>query len=123
MADYDPNDNTTLGDILEQAVASLNARAGEISRGSVIAAPNVFSTAIDSAIRDLYLDSDELSNRLRHRAEMMRRRANEFDDIADDLSMTKYISVRGVLESFDEKLRSINTILDEHAHVEPKKVK
>lgn len=68
------------------------------------------------------IETEDRSQRLRHRAEMMRRRANEFDELADNLDKAVHYAISktdGVLAIVTE----IEDLLSRYAHIEPQKVK
>jgi len=70
----------------------------------------------------LHLEVDTLSSQLRHRAEMMRRRADEFDDMADSL-IDAYNQHSSKSNHIVTTCEDIKETLQEHAHIEPTKVK
>jgi len=62
------------------------------------------------------------AGRLRHRAHMMRMRADEFDKLADDLDRL-HDPMSEQVRRWDQHLEDVERLLKEHAHVEPKGIK
>jgi len=71
-------------------------------------------------LRDVDVQNDDVAGRLRHRATLMRQRADQFDQMAD-----KYreacASLESAVRSYDELSIRILRTLEEHKHVEPTK--
>jgi len=73
-------------------------------------------------LRDVGVSNDDLSGRLRHRAALMRQRADQFDEIADRYRDAHLKALETAVRSYDELTIQIQRLLDEHKHVEPTKV-
>lgn len=63
------------------------------------------------------------ADRLRHRATLMRQRADEFDEYADDIENNRIESVKEYVFTLMQHIHEIEAVLRKHAHVEPSKVK
>lgn len=87
-----------------------------------------FMIVKENAIReDIFLNSviaeyNSLQDRLRHRATMMRIRADEFDARADIIH-TKISTMCRFVESVVEHIKDTGVLLEQHAHIEPEVVK
>jgi hypothetical protein len=66
-------------------------------------------------------EAEDLVSQLRHRANMMRIRAEEFDVIADNLSKFSG-DLHGKVTTFSETFDNTKDILQAHAHINPTKV-
>lgn len=64
------------------------------------------------------LESQSISEQLRQRATMMRRRADEFDIIADDILRATNSLMRDA-KGFEESHKNALEILRAHAHIQP----
>jgi hypothetical protein len=73
-------------------------------------------------LRDVGVSNDDLAGRLRHRAALMRQRADQFDEIADRYRNAHLNALEAAVRSYDELSIQIQRLLDEHKHVEPTKV-
>lgn len=73
-------------------------------------------------LRDVGVANEDLASRLRHRATLMRLRADQFDDIADRYRDAHLASLEAAVRAYDELSISIQRLLEEHKHVEPTKV-
>jgi hypothetical protein len=67
------------------------------------------------------LEGKVLIDQLRHRADMMRRRAHEFDTMADNIEKTIPTLAHHV-DTFSSMYEETLTILAAHAHIKPTKV-
>lgn len=76
----------------------------------------------DGFLRAVCLNMQTLSERLRQRANLMRLRANEFDEFADQLGKTQEDIKEYVFRTM-QHMKDIETILSQHAHVEPRTYK
>lgn len=76
---------------------------------------------VDATIQLINSELCSRASALRHRADMMRRRAEEFDDMADSLIKSVEASVLRLtkLVSFDAEVQEL---LQRHAHIEPQRV-
>lgn len=70
-------------------------------------------------VRDAGVENDDLAGRLRHRATMMRQRADQFDLLADQFVDSHLRSLEAAVRSYDELGGRIRRLLEEHKHVEP----
>lgn len=69
----------------------------------------------------LDLEANKLSDQLRHRAAMMRVRANEFDEMADDILRKRKIVSDGTY-MFQQLHEATTQTLAEYSHIKPTKV-
>lgn len=69
----------------------------------------------------MHQEAEDLVNQLRHRADMMRIRAEEFDVIADNLEKFSR-ELGGKVNTFSETFDNTKDILQAHAHINPTKV-
>lgn len=60
------------------------------------------------------------ADQLRHRACMMRARANEFDDMADGLGINRDLLTRDTLRAVEDFDKTVRWLL-EHAHIKPER--
>ena len=77
--------------------------------------------AVDIFLRDKLLENQSLADRIRHRANLMRERANEFDDIADLFERKQFDEFEKNLLQYEMTVINLLELLASHAHVEPKK--
>ena len=75
----------------------------------------------DVFLQAVALELQTYRERLRHRADMMRRRAQEFDEYADDLGHREE-AIKEYVFMLLNHMKEVNEVLDAHAHVEPTKV-
>lgn len=69
----------------------------------------------------MHQEAEDLVSQLRHRANMMRIRAEEFDVIADNLEKFSR-ELGGKVNTFSETFDNTKDILQAHAHINPTKV-
>jgi hypothetical protein len=80
-----------------------------------------FQTHTDKYRAEVDLLAEDLASQLRHRADMMRRRAHEFDELAGSLeSLSKRVVDNSL--TFYSSTEDVRTLLAEHAHINPTKV-
>jgi len=75
----------------------------------------------DVFLQAVALELQTQRERLRHRAAMMRQRAEEFDQYADDLGHREE-AIKEYVFILLNHMKEVNHVLDAHAHVEPTKV-
>lgn len=75
----------------------------------------------DNFNRLLMIEVSNKSERLRHRAQMMRQRASEFDRLADDADKQCQTAMKQNL-SLVTLTAEIEELLAAHAHIEPRRV-
>lgn len=99
------------GEVVPQTMEQMlrNIDANEIRE-------DVFLSAV---VNELSVKAD----RLRHRAMLMRQRADEFDEYADDIENNRIESVKEYVFTLMQHIHQIEAVLQRHAHVEPTKVK
>lgn len=118
-------------DVTPHHIPNTNLRLGEfttdikpLDKGVLDRADaSLVSTDSGSYLRDVGVSTADLVGRLRHRATLMRQRADEFDTMADLHEGASFQSVRTAIERHDELSQEIEALLKRHAHVNPTAVR
>lgn len=106
----------TLGDILERArqlpTEPIQRVLDRVDASLLGADGSVY-------LRDTGVHNADLTGRLRHRATMLRQRADELDSLADLYEGPGIQHLRSAVETYAEQTSEIETLLRSYAHVNP----
>jgi hypothetical protein len=109
----------TLGDILARASHVQEPIADLLARADA----SLLGADCSDFLRNVGVHVDDMASRLRHRATMLRQRADELDTLGDNLEGPCAQLVRSTIETYSEQCNEIEVLLRSYAHVNPTAVR
>jgi hypothetical protein len=93
----------------------------EMLTAATAASPPSLALQVNDFNMHMRIECQHKTGMIRHRAEMMRQRAREFDDIADSLDREMAAAMRQN-NAINMVVEEIERLLSEYAHIEPTRV-